>query len=701
MKYSLVSLRVVRFGAFEADLRGGQLRKNGLKVKLQDQPFQILVMLLEHAGEVVTREELHQRLWPADTFTDFDHGLNNAINRLREALRDSADKPRYVETLPRRGYRFIAAVDVGAGLAPPGVAPDGELMGGGTRARAQASTPAQPALSPLEGHRPEASSLLGAPERSRRELVEGQGVPLPEPGGNGGAVATEAGPAVVIGELPSQPLWPLRLAAITAMLVVAVAVGWYVWHRSHLQLAGATPDRIRSVAVLPLENVSGVKEQEYFADGLTDALITNLAEIGSLRVISRTSTMRYRGTTKPLAEIARELNVEAIVEGEVLHWGGRVRITAQLIQASTDRHLWAATYVRDLRDVLALQGDVAQAIAREVQIKLTPQEQSWLTSKRPVDPEAYETYLKGYYFWNKRTEAGLRKSLGYFQQAVDRDPGYAPAYLGLADAYNLLGVYSLIPSKEAFPKAEAAATKALTVDNGLDGAHAALAVARLFFDWDWAAAEREFKEALKLNPNNATVHQYYGEYLVFMGQPEEAIAEYKRARELDPLSLDINAQFGRVYRDARRYDEAVDQCRKTLELDPNFTMAHWCLGLAYVGKKMYTDAIREFQKARAAGGCPCELAGLGYAYAVADNRDEALSILRQMKTQSQQSYPFSCLIAEVYAGLGDKDRAFEWLNRAYKERDGQLTSLGFDPFFDSLRSDPRFADLVRRMGLPP
>jgi len=448
MKYSVASWRVVRFGPFEADLRAGQLRKNGLKVRLQDQPFQILAMLLEHAGEVVTREELHRRMWPADTFTDFDHGLNNAINRLREALCDSADKPRYVETLPRRGYRFIAPVDAGVGLAPPALAPEEELTAGGVRAP--------------------------------------QGVPLP--GGNGGAVATEAGPAVVVRELPSQPLWPLRLAAITAMLVVGVAVGWYVWHGSHSRITVARPDRIQSIAVLPLEDLSRDKEQEYFADGMTDALITNLAQIGSLRVISRTSTMRYKGTTKPLAEIARELNVEAIVEGEVLHWGGRVRITAQLIQASTDRHLWAETYERDLRDVLALQGDVAQAIAREIRIKVTPQEQSWLTSKRPVDPEAYEMYLKGYYFWNKRTEAGARRSVEYFQQAVDRDPGYAPAYLGLADGYSLLGNYSLLPSGEAFPKAEAAASKALTIDNGLAGAHAVLGFAILLFDWDWAAA---------------------------------------------------------------------------------------------------------------------------------------------------------------------------------------------------------------------
>lgn len=672
MKFPVPSARVVRFGAFEADLRAGELRKNGRRVRLQDQPFQILAMLLERAGGLVTREELQQKLWPAETFVDFDHGLNNAINRLREALCDSADKPRYVETLPRRGYRFLYPTEeVGARR---GVPADG-AAGGTTEPMA------------LESSGANLVSAAGWPQAKLTNPMDTEAIP-------GGVVGK---PQTVVGVRHGVPL---RVASVLA-IVVGMVAGWSVWRRSHVQMALTKPDRIQSIVVLPLLNLSGDEDQEYFADGMTDELITTLAGIGSLRVISRTSAMRYKGTTKPLAEIARELNVEAIVEGEVLHSEGRVRITAQLIQASTDRHLWAKTYERDLRDVLTVQGDVAQAIASEIQIKLTRQEQSSLTSKRPVDPEAYETYLKGYYFWNKRTEAGLRKSLGYFQQAVDRDPGYAPAYLGLAYAYNLLGGYSLLPSNEAFPQAEAAANKALKIDDALAGAHAALAVVMLFFDWDWAAAEREFKRALKLNPNDATAHEYYAEYFDTMGQPAEAIAEYQRARQLDPLSLDINAQLGRVYRDARHYDEAVDQCRKTLELDPNFTMAHWCLGLAYVGKKMYTDAIREFQKARVEGGCPCELAALGYTHAVAGNRDEALGILHQMKVLSQQSYPFACLTAEVYAGLGDKDRAFEWLNRAYKERDGQLTSLELDPFFDSLRSDPRFQNLMRRVGLPP
>jgi adenylate cyclase len=394
------------------------------------------------------------------------------------------------------------------------------------------------------------------------------------------------------------------------------------------------------------------------------------------------------------------LNVDAVVEGTVLRSEDQVRITAQLIHAATDRHLWAESYERDLKDVMVLQDEVAGAIASRIQNKLTSDEQARSTASRPVNPDAYEAYLKGRYFLSKGTEAGLKKSVEYFQQSVERDSSYAPAFAGLADSYDYLGGYSLLPSKEVFPKAKTAATKALEIDSASAQAHTALGYAMLSFDWDWAAAERQFKEALKLNPSNAIAHQYYGEYFVAVGDPNRAISEYKRARELDPLSLDINAQFGRVFRDARHYDEAVDQCQKTLELDPNFTMAHWCLGLAYVGKRQYSDAIREFQKARAAGGCPCELAGLGYTYAVAGNRVQAQGILREMKALSQQGYAFSYLIAEVYAGLADNDRAFEWFNRAYEERDCQLTALELDPMVDGLRGDARFQDLMRRVGLP-
>jgi TolB-like protein/Tfp pilus assembly protein PilF len=499
--------------------------------------------------------------------------------------------------------------------------------------------------------------------------------------------------------LPVARSWRWRIMVVATLLL---GIGWFAWRLIRPMLFGRSDlGRISSLAVLPLKNLSNDQEQEYFADGMTEDLITRLAKIQSLRVISRTSVMWYKASKEPLPEIARRLGVDAVLEGAVLRSGGHVRITAQLIRAAPEQHLWSESYERNLWDVLALQSDVAQAIAHEIQIKLTPEERSRLTSTHTVDPEAYEAYLKGYYFGNKRTDAGLRKSLQYFQQAIDKNPRYAPAYLGLADSYTLLGAYSLLSSKEAFPKAEAAAAKALSLDNGLAGAHAALAFANLSFDWDWTAAEREFKEALRLDPNNATAHEYYAEYFVAMGQPEEAIAEDKRARELDPLSLDINAQLGRVYRDARQYDQAIDQCRKTLELDPSFTMAHWCLGLAYVGKKMYQDAIGEFQKARSAGGCPCELAALGYTYAMAGDRPEARRILREMQNLSEQAYAFSYLIAEVYTGLGENDRAFEWLNKAYQQRDCQLTWLKLDPMIDALRPDPRFQDLVRRVGLPP
>jgi len=633
----------LRFGAFEVDLRAGELRKKGIKVKLQEKPFQILALLLEHAGEVVTREDLRQKLWPADIIVDFDHSLGTAIGKLRQSLGDTAQNPRFVETLSNRGYRFIApvsAVEEGAGSPPQNSTPEDVV-----------------------------------PPFSAFELA----IPVTLP--------------------PVARSWRRRIAAVVAILLLGVGIRWFAWRQPRTPPAGL--ERIESLAVLPLVNVSGDDGQEYFVDGMTDELITELAKIGLLRVISRTSTMRYKASSKSLGQIARELNVDAVVEGTVLRSEDRVRITAQLIHAATDRHLWAESYERHLKDVMALQDEVAGAIASRIQIKLTSHEKAQLAASRPVDPEAYEAYLKGRYFLSKGTEAGLKKSVEYFQQSVERDPSSAPAFAGLADSYDYLGAYALLPSKEVFPKAKTAATKALGIDGTADEAHSALGLAILFFDWDWAAAEKHFKEALKLNPNNATAHQYYGEYFVAVGDADKAIAEYKRARDLDPLSFDINAQFGRLYRDARRYEEAVDQCQKTLELDPNFTMGHWCLGLAYVGKRRYSDAISEFQKARAAGGCPCELAALGYTYAVAGNRVEAQGILREMKALSQKHYPFSYLIAEVYAGLADSDRAFEWLNRAYEERDCQLTALELDPMVDGLRGDPRFQDLIRRVGLPP
>ncbi|HEX2714528.1 MAG TPA: tetratricopeptide repeat protein, partial [Candidatus Acidoferrales bacterium] len=411
-----------------------------------------------------------------------------------------------------------------------------------------------------------------------------------------------------------------------------------------------------------------------------------------------------KGVRRPLPEIARELNVDAVVEGSVLRSGGRVRITAQLIHAATDQHLWAESYERDFRDVLSLQREVARAVANEIQIQLTPQEQVRLSSARTVDPEAYQLYLKGRFYWNKRTEADLYKGIQYFQQAIDLDPNYALAYSGMADCYSLLGwdLFGALAPREALPIAKAAAGRALEKDDSLAEAHSSLAWTKLAFDWDWAGAEREFKRALELNPGYAVAHQWYAECLAGMGRYEEAGAEAKQARELDPLSLTINTIAGWILYFDRQNDQAMAQFRRTLELDPNFWVAHWTLGRAYEQKRMFAEAIAELQRASAlSAGSPLSLAALGHAYAVSGQTVGAQHVLAQLKELAEKRYVLPYSIATIYAGLGETDEAFRWLERAYEERSGWLIWLRAEPVSDALRPDPRFQDLLRRIGLPP
>jgi serine/threonine protein kinase/TolB-like protein/Tfp pilus assembly protein PilF len=501
--------------------------------------------------------------------------------------------------------------------------------------------------------------------------------------------------------------WGLAIPVVALLVLGAVLIGlnvaglrdrlmWLVRARRGVPLP-----RIESIAVLPLANLSGDPEQEYFSDGMTEELITNLGKISALRVISRTSVMRYKKTEKPLPQIARELGVDGIVEGSVLRVGDRVRITAQLIQAEQERHLWAESYERDLRDILALQSEVARAIANEIRLKLTPQEQVRLASVRPVNPDAHEAYLKARYYWNLRTEEGLKKSIQYFQQAIEKDPGYALAYAGLADSYAVLAAYNVMAPKEAYPRAKVAAFKALEMDETLAEAHAALGDARGRYDWDWVGAEKEYKRAIELNPSYATAHQWYAEYLSAMGRHNEAIAEAKRAQELDPLSLIINASGCWVFFHARRYDEAIAQYRSTLELNAGFYPAHLYLGRAYEQKKLYEQAISEHQKAIALEqGNPLLAAELARAYAAAGKRTEALKIISDLRELSKPTYVPSYQIAQVYTALGDTDRAFAWLEKAYDYRSATLFMLKVDPRVDRLRSDPRFQDLLRRMNFP-
>jgi serine/threonine-protein kinase len=479
-------------------------------------------------------------------------------------------------------------------------------------------------------------------------------------------------------------------------LVLVLALAWYSYHRITI----GPP--FSSLAVLPLENLSRNAEQDYFADGMTDELITRLAQISALRVTSRTSVMRYKDVKDPLPKIARELNVDVIVEGSVLKAGNRVRISAQLIEAATDRLIWGDTYERDYGDILALQSDVAKTIAQEIKIKLTPQEQTRLAESPRVNSAAYDPYLRGRYEWNKRTPVGVQIGMEYFQQAIAEDPGYALAYAGLADSYILLGNLGVLELDVAIPDAEAAAKKALELDDRLAEAHASLGIASLFDHLNWRQAEKELKLAIELNPNYATAYQWYASTLAVMGRPEDLVREARRAQKLDPLSPIVNAYLGRAYFLSRQYDASVVQCQKTLQWEPDFAVAHLVLGMALTQEGRHEEAIAEIQKAvNLSHAVPTMVAVLGYTYAKAGKKDEALGILRELLEPAKRKFVLSADLADIYAALGEKDEAFKWLGEAEKEGWQSSTCLKIDPLLDDLRSDARFKGFIDRAGLPP
>ena len=493
-------------------------------------------------------------------------------------------------------------------------------------------------------------------------------------------------------------------AGISALLLGAALVGLNVVSWRDGLFSRVHPPQMRSLAVLPLEKLSRDPDEENFADSMTEAIITDLAKINALRVVSRTSVMRYKRTQKPLPEIAKELNVDAIVEGSVQRAGNRVRITAQLIHAATDQHLWAEAYERDLRDVLVLQDEVARNIAQQVRVKLTPEENIRLSSGRPVDPEAYQLYVKGRYFWAKRNQESFNRAISYFREAIDRDPSYAAPYSGLADCYVLFGSSFDVgghPPSEVQPKAKAAALKALELDSSLADAHNSLAYVKLNYDWDWSGAEAEFKRSLELNPGYAHGHHWYAHLLFSSGRRDEALAESTRSLELDPLSPILVVHLGWHYLYTRQHDRALDQLAKALELEPSYALAHWYRGLAYEEKKMYPEALRELTKTKDL--LPGNLAvqsDIGHVYAVSGNKSEAEKTIARLKQESTRTYVNLYELALIYIGLGQNDQAFDWLEKAYRERSDQLIYLKVDPRLDPIRSDSRFADLVRRVGIP-
>jgi len=638
---------VLRFGAFELNVVTGELHKNGIKLKLRPQAAKILVLLASRPSEVVTREQLKEEIWGTDFFVDFEHGLNLCIRQIRAALDDDADKPRYIETLPRHGYRFIARVEALVGYSSPLGQPE------------TPKSPPEPGVQADEDHR----TAPQKPVQRRR------------------AASIVAGVA---------------LAGLAAVMILFAFTG--VRERPLPRNQGLPTE---SLAVLPLENLSHDMEQEYFADGMTDELITDLAKIHALRVISRNSVMQYKGKHKPMRQIARELNVNAVVEGTVMRSGDRVRITAQLIEAPTDRHLWAETYEGDLRDVLALQDEVARNITTQIRVKLQPAESSQLMGAPPINREAYELYLKGRYFWNKRDAEDLKKALDYFQRAAEKDPDYGPTQAGLADTYSLLGAagYDVMSAAEAMEKAQSAATRALLIDEKLAEAHASLGFVIYRYDWDWPAAEKEFRRAIALNPNYATAHQWYSEYLIDLGRHEEAFTEARAALVLDPLSLIVNENMARMYYFARRFDQAIASSKNTLEMDPKFPISHLRLGRAFAAKGMYAQAVKEFQQFSAlSGDKSLATASIGNALARSGDRSGAIRALNELAMLSKQKRVPSICFALIHAGLGENDEAITWLEEAYKERSDFLAVLKVDPLFDVLRPDPRFQELLRRIA---
>jgi len=624
---------VLRFGTYEVDPHAGELRKAGIRIKVQHQPLKLLELLLEHPGEVVTREDLRARIWPNDSFGDFDQAVNVAIAKLRGALGDSADNPRYIETIPRRGYRFIAEVAV-------------------------------------------LQRDSGSQDPAKERLVTAR---------SADSVASGTEPAMSR-QLPAWLSW--KFIGVSLALVAVVMLAILRWG-GHSQANSPPTIPIRSLAVLPLENLSG-DAQDYFADGMTDELITDLAQIGALRVISRTSVMPYKGARKPLPVVARELNVDAIVEGTVLRSGNQVRITAQLIQAAADKHLWAESYQGDVRDTLSLQKQVAGAIADQIRIQLTPHERAVLKNKTAVDPEAYEDYLKGRFFLSKRNSGD--KAQRYFQQAIQKDPNYPPPYTGLADVYQLSDNPRL---------ARESVQKALALDGQLAEAHNSLAQLLFRFDRDWLGAEREFKRALELDSNYAPAHHWYSMYLAFMGRKQEALAEAQKAYELDPLSPVVGANVAKVLEENGQYDKAIDQAKRTLELEPNSAVTHAVLGIVYEDKKMYAEAIKEYNTALQLGGSPGEMRGrLGYVYATTGDVGHAGKMIHELKQLWPLQARAALDLAVVYSGLGQKDQALYWLQRAREKDVGDLVEVGQNPYFAALRGDERFEELVRQAGGP-
>ena len=622
----------LRFDDFELDVRAGQLRRRGVRLRLSGQPLQVLGILVERAGDVMTREELQSQIWPADTFVDFDHGLHNAIARIREVLGDSAENPRYIETLPRRGYRYIGPVE--SAKIPPAtienVADAGKVLS------------------------------LTAPEKRKGHL---------------------------------------SIIVRTSFACALLALGLFAWTRWRSTHAEAAASPIRSIAVLPLTNLSGDPSEEYFADGMTDQLITDLAQIGSLRVISRTSVMQYKEAKQSLPEIARTLNVDAIVEGSVIRSGERVRVTAQLLRASTDQHIWADTYDRDRGDILKLQSELADTIAQRVRAEITPMQKAQMGKARVVNPAAYDSYVKGrLYFTNEFTKSeSLRKAQHLFQESIQEDPNFALAYAGLADTYVYLAFVGAMPRDEASHAARENLAKALELDDSIGEAYDTLGVLSSSFDWDWAAADRAFNRALELAPSYSCAHEDRAIFLALVGRRSEALAEIAKIDQLDTGFSSAQSESA-AYFELRDYAHLIEASKRGLILDPKDSSQHYYLGAGYQGTGRLQEAIAEYQKAMDTSDDLRPAVALAHAWAAAGQKGKAGKMLRDLEHNPKaMASPYT--MATIYAGLDENDRALDSLKKACQEKLFDAGGIRSDFLLDSLRSDPRFQGLLHHIGL--
>jgi TolB-like protein/DNA-binding winged helix-turn-helix (wHTH) protein/Tfp pilus assembly protein PilF len=653
---SVDSHETIRFGKdFEVDLRTSELRHDGRALKLERIPIQVLLILIEQKGQLVTREEIAEKIWGKDAFLDTDNSINGAIRKIRQVLNDDPQEPRYVQTLSGRGYRFIAPVtDEGLGTT---------ANGGYESAQSTEAEPVSLLTQPIAG------------------ITRGKTHDAPQ------AAASRHS----------------RRFAILVSLIFCCAIGIVVWI-GWTHFYGASAARpIRSIAVLPLQNLSGDPAQDYFADGMTEELITELSRIHSLKVISHTSVMEYKGTKKHLPQIAHELNVDGILEGSVIRENDEVRVTVQLLDGPNDRHIWSESYERPLHGVLNLQREVAEAVARQVRITLTPEQEARLNAQRTVDPEAYEAYLKGRYFLSTQftLEQPLLQAKSYFEQSIQKDPGFAPAYSGLADAYLYLAFSRNIPEETGLHSAQQALHKALQLDDSIGEAHDTLGVISWQHDWNLPAAERELDQAIALAPSYPCGHEDRAEFLAFLGRRTEALAELTRINQIDFGPGAAMTEAG-VYFQLGDLQNLLEASKRGVASNPNEWVEHQFLGIGYEGTGKLPEAISEYQKAvELSNGNQSAKASLAHAFAAIGDRANVEKILRDLQHESKNRYVSPYILATVYAGLGEKDKAFQYLEKAFDVRSLDLSSnLKADLRIDNLRSDPRFKDLARRVGLP-